>query len=101
MKREVGRGKHGQSLNLVRRHLRRLASGPDAGHSGRQSSRPEDNTIRSKMTQRDRDIARQEKEWYDRDYEGVYYDDPNPEGPKGSLPKGKKLTRQRKTGVSV
>lgn len=100
MKREVGRGKHGQSLNLVRRHLRRLASGPDVGHSGRQSPRPEprpdDIPIRSKMTQDDRDIARQTG-YYDPD--DLYYG-PLSDGPKGSLPKGKKLTRQRKTGVS-
>jgi hypothetical protein len=78
--------------------------GINSGHSGRRSSRPENLTIRHKMTQKDRDSARQETEYYnDPDYDGGdFYGDPDPKGSRGSLPKSKKkLARQKATGVSA
>jgi len=86
------------SVRRVSTHLGRSQSS-DAGHSGRKSPRPEDYSTRHKMSQKDRDTARQQKDYDD---EGLdMYNGPDPKGPKGSLPKGKKLTRQKARGVSA
>jgi hypothetical protein len=57
---------------------------------------------RSKMTQSDRDYHRGQSENHGGDREGIDYDefDTGASGP-GGKPKGKKLERQRKTGVSA
>ena len=57
---------------------------------------------RSKMTQSDRDYHRGQSENHGGDREGIDYDefDTGASGP-GGKPKGKKLERQKKTGVSA
>lgn len=98
IERARGRGTR-KSTEAARIHDRRV-NDPDVGHTGRKSPRPVvDGTYRKGMTQSDRDIARQVGSGY-ADPDDVYFG-PQSDGPTGSLPKGKKLTRQRKTGVSV
>jgi len=98
------KGKKGGKTAAVDRASRHTGSSggwhPDPG---KKSPRPVSLTIRQKMTQNDRDFARQEREYYNSDdYDGGdFYGNPNPNGPRGGMPKGKKLTRQRKTGVSA
>ena len=98
------KGKKGGKTAAVDRASRHTGSSggwhPDPG---KKSPRPVGLTIRQKMTQNDRDFARQEREYYNSDdYDGGdFYGNPNPNGPRGGMPKGKKLTRQRKTGVSA
>ena len=66
---------------------------PDAGNKGKKSSRPYYPAGRKGMTQKDRDWSRGADEYGHSGYDG--------EGGGGSLPKGKKLERQRKSGVSL
>ena len=78
-------------------HYRTL--NPDAGNRGKKSTKPSlYSGRRSGMTQSDRDYSRGEAEYghtgYDPDFDG------GPSAP-GSKPKGKKLERQKKTGVSA
>jgi hypothetical protein len=75
----------------ARYHAKRLSK-PEP-ETGRKSSRPS-SPLRSKMTQDTRDAGRLAAEYGSYDEPG--YDSSS----KGSLPKGKKLERQRKTGVS-
>jgi len=72
---------------------------PDAGNRGKKSTKPSAwSGKRSGMTQKDRDEARGGDEYghtgYDSDFHG------GPSAP-GGKPKGKKLERQKKTGVSA
>jgi hypothetical protein len=67
---------------------------PDAGNRGKKSSKPSlVGSARRGMTQKDRDWSRGADEYGHSGYDG--------EGGGGSLPKGKKLERQKKTGVSA
>jgi hypothetical protein len=66
---------------------------PDAGNRGKKSTKSIYPGGRKGMTQSDRDYARGRDEYGHRGYDG--------EGGGGSLPKGKKLERQKKTGVSA
>ena len=70
-----------------------------ADHGGKKSTKPAWHSYqRSNMTQKDRDDLRGQSEYghvgYDPDFDG------GPSAP-GSKPKGKKLERQKKTGVSA
>ena len=75
----------------ARYHAKRLSK-PEP-ETGKKSSRPS-SPLRSKMTQDTRDAGRLAAEYGSYDEPG--YDSSS----KGSLPKGKKLERQKKTGVS-
>ena len=93
--------KSGGKTASVDRALRHTtSSGGYHPDPGKKSPRPDDYTIRQGMTQRDRDYARQEREF---ERAGLdMYDEPNPKGPKGSLPRSaKKRQRQKMTGVSA
>jgi len=79
-----------QVKSAEKHHYRTL--NPDAGNRGKKSSRPYYPAGRKGMTQKDRDWSRGADEYGHTGYDG--------EGGGGSLPKGKKLERQRKTGVS-
>ena len=86
-----------QVTSAEKHHYRTL--NPDAGNRGKKSTKPSAwSGKRSGMTQKDRDEARGGDEYghtgYDRDFDG------GPSAP-GSKPKGKKLERQKKTGVSA
>jgi hypothetical protein len=75
----------------ARYHAKRLSK-PEP-ETGRKSSRPS-SPLRSNMTQDTRDAGRLAAEY------GSYDEPGYGSSSKGSLPKGKKLERQRKTGVS-
>ena len=66
---------------------------PDAGNRGKKSTKSIHPAGRKGMTQSDRDYARGRDEYGHSGYDG--------EGGGGSKPKGKKMERQRKTGVSA
>jgi hypothetical protein len=66
---------------------------PDAGNRGKKSTKSIHPAGRKGMTQSDRDWSRGADEYGHSGYDG--------EGGGGSLPKGKKLERQKKTGVSA
>lgn len=88
------KGGKGKSVRSAQKHYSRTQD-PDAGNRGKKSSRGSGG--RRGMTQSYRDYARGESE-----YGHVGYDPGHHGGPSapGSKPKGKKLERQRKTGVS-
>ena len=75
----------------ARYHAKRLSK-PEP-ETGKKSPRPYYPGGRKGMTQKDRDWSRGADEYGHSGYDG--------EGGGGSLPKGKKLERQRKTGVSA
>jgi hypothetical protein len=75
----------------ARYHAKRLSK-PEP-ETGRKSPRPS-SPLRSKMTQDTRDAGRLAAEY------GSYDEPGYGSSSKGSLPKGKKLERQKKTGVS-
>jgi hypothetical protein len=85
------RGEKKKKVDAASRHFNRMGN-PDAGNRGKKSSRPYYPAGRKGMTQKDRDWSRGADEYGHSGYDG--------EGGGGSLPKGKKLERQRKTGVS-
>ena len=88
-----GKGKS-KTKSLALKHLIRSAA--DRYKSDKPYSH------RSKMTQSDRDYHRGQSENHGGDREGIDYDefDTGASGP-GGKPKGKKLERQKKTGVSA
>ena len=86
------RGAKKVAVQSAERHMSR-SENPDAGNRGKQSTKPHwTSDSRKGMTQKDRNWRRGADEYGHSGYDG--------EGGGGSLPKGKKLTRQRKTGVS-
>jgi hypothetical protein len=85
------RGEKKKKVDSASRHFNRMGN-PDAGNKGKKSSRPYYPAGRKGMTQKDRDWSRGADEYGHSGYDG--------EGGGGSLPKGKKLERQRKSGVS-
>jgi hypothetical protein len=89
-----GKGKSSKTKSLALKHLIRSAA--DRYKSDKPYSH------RSKMTQSDRDYHRGQSENSGEDREGIDFDefDTGASGP-GGKPKGKKLERQRKTGVSA
>jgi hypothetical protein len=86
------RGEKKKKVDSASRHFNRMGN-PDAGNKGKKSSRPYYPAGRKGMTQKDRDWSRGADEYGHSGYDG--------EGGGGSLPKGRKLERQRKTGVSA
>ena len=86
------RGEKKKKVDSASRHFNRMGN-PDAGNKGKKSSRPYYPAGRKGMTQKDRDWSRGADEYGHSGYDG--------EGGGGSLPKGKKLERQRKSGVSA
>ena len=92
------RGEKTTKVKSAERHFNRTGN-PDAGNRGKKSTKPSFHSgARKGMTQKDRDYSRGEAEYghtgYDPDFDG------GPSAP-GSKPKGKKLERQKKTGVSA
>jgi len=92
------RGEKTQKVSSAEKHMRR-SERTAADHRGKKSTRPAHHSYqRSNMTQKDRDNLRGQSEYghmgYDPEADG------GPSGP-GGKPKGKKLERQRKTGVSA
>ena len=86
------RGAKKVAVKSAERHMSR-SENPDAGNRGKQSTKPHwTSDSRKGMTQKDRNWRRGADEYGHSGYDG--------EGGGGSLPKGKKLERQRKTGVS-
>ena len=85
------RGEKKKKVDTASKHFNRMGN-PDAGNKGKKSSRPYYPGGRKGMTQKDRDWSRGADEYGHSGYDG--------EGGGGSLPKGKKLERQKKTGVS-
>ena len=85
------RGEKKKKVDSASGHFNRMGN-PDAGNKGKKSSRPYYPAGRKGMTQKDRDWSRGADEYGHSGYDG--------EGGGGSLPKGKKLERQKKTGVS-
>ena len=86
------RGEKKKKVDAAVKHSNRM-SNPDAGDRGKKSTKPHwTSDSRKGMTQKDRDWSRGADEYGHSGYDG--------EGGGGSLPKGKKLERQRKTGVS-
>jgi hypothetical protein len=86
------RGEKKKKVDTASKHFNRMGN-PDAGNKGKKSSRPYYPGGRKGMTQKDRDWSRGADEYGHSGYDG--------EGGGGSLPKGKKLERQKKTGVSA
>jgi len=86
------RGEKKKKVDAASKHFNRMGN-PDAGNRGKKSSRPYYPGGRKGMTQKDRDWSRGADEYGHSGYDG--------EGGGGSLPKGKKLERQKKTGVSA
>jgi hypothetical protein len=86
------RGEKKKKVDAASKHFNRMGN-PDAGNKGKKSSRPYYPAGRKGMTQKDRDWSRGADEYGHTGYDG--------EGGGGSLPKGKKLERQKKTGVSA
>ena len=91
--RAIGKGKS-KTKSLASKHA--VRSTADRYNSDKPYSH------RSKMTQSDRDYHRGQSENHGEDREGIDFDefDTGASGP-GGKPKGKKLERQRKTGVSA
>ena len=92
------RGAKKVAVKSAEKHFTRMGN-PDAGNRGKKSTKPDWNSGKRKgMTQSDRDHSRGEAEYghtgYDPDFNG-------PASGPGGKPKGKKLERQRKTGVSA
>ena len=92
------RGEKTTKVKSAERHFNRMGN-PDAGNRGKKSTKPTwHSASRKGMTQSDRDHARGEAEYghvgYDPDWNG-------PASGPGGKPKGKKLERQKKTGVSA
>jgi hypothetical protein len=86
------RGEKKKKVDAAVKHSNRM-SNPDAGDRGKKSTKPYwTSDTRKGMTQKDRDWSRGADEYGHSGYDG--------EGGGGSLPKGKKLERQRKSGVS-
>jgi len=90
----TGKGKSKKTKSLALKHAVRSAA--DRYKSDKPYSH------RSNMTQSDRDYHRAQSENRGNDREGIDFDefDTGASGP-GGKPKGKKLERQKKTGVSV
>jgi hypothetical protein len=87
------RGAKKVAVKSAEKHTSR-SENPDAGNRGKQSTKPHwTSDSRKGMTQKDRNWRRGADEYGHSGYDG--------EGGGGSLPKGKKLERQRKTGVSA
>jgi len=87
------RGAKKVAVKSAERHMSR-SENPDAGNRGKQSTKPHwTSDSRKGMTQKDRNWRRGADEYGHSGYDG--------EGGGGSLPKGKKLERQKKTGVSA
>ena len=91
------RGEKTTKVKSAEKHFHRTGN-PDAGNRGKKSTKPSFNSGgRKGMTKKDRDYSRGEAEYghtgYDPDFDG-------PPSAPGSKPKGKKLERQKKTGVS-
>ena len=87
------RGEKKKKVDAAVKHSNRM-SNPDAGDRGKKSTKPHwTSGSRKGMTQKDRDWSRGADEYGHSGYDG--------EGGGGSLPKGKKLERQRKSGVSA
>ena len=89
----TAKGKSSKTKSLALKHAIRAA-----GNDNSDKPSPK----RSKMTQSDRDYHRGQSENRGGDREGIDYDefDTGASGP-GGKPKGKKLERQKKTGVSA
>jgi hypothetical protein len=93
------RGEKTKKVDAATKHFYRTGN-PDAGNRGKKSTKSRYTAGRQgfKMTQKDRDHSRGEAEYghtgYDPDWDG------GPSAP-GGKPKGKKLERQKKTGVSA
>ena len=92
------RGAKKKAVSDAERH-ERTSRTTDAGNRGKKSTKPSWHSHqRHQMTQSDRDHLRGQSEYghigYDPDGDG------GPSGP-GGMPKGKKLARQKKTGVSA
>jgi hypothetical protein len=87
------RGAKKVAVQSAERHMSR-SENPDAGNRGKQSTKPHwTSDSRKGMTPKDRNWRRGADEYGHSGYDG--------EGGGGSLPKGKKLERQKKTGVSA
>jgi len=91
------RGEKKKKVDAASKHFNRMGN-PDAGDRSKKSTKPDWGSGKRKgMTQSDRDHSRGEAEYghtgYDPDWNG-------PASGPGGKPKGKKLERQRKTGVS-
>ena len=87
------RGAKKVAVQSAERHMSR-SENPDAGNRGKQSTKPHwTSGSRKGMTPKDRNWRRGADEYGHSGYDG--------EGGGGSLPKGKKLERQKKTGVSA
>ena len=87
------RGEKKKKVDAAVKHSNRM-SNPDAGDRGKKSTKPYwTSDTRKGMTQKDRNWRRGADEYGHSGYDG--------EGGGGSLPKGKKLERQKKTGVSA
>ena len=92
------RGEKKKKVDAASRHFNRMGN-PDAGDRSKKSTKPDWGSGKRKgMTQSDRDHSRGEAEYghtgYDPDWNG-------PASGPGGKPKGKKLERQKKTGVSA
>ena len=92
------RGEKTTKVKSAEKHHTRMGN-PDAGDRSKKSTKPDWNSGKRKgMTQSDRDHSRGEAEYghtgYDPDWNG-------PASGPGGKPKGKKLERQKKTGVSA
>ena len=94
------RGDKKKEVSKYSKHNQRtMALDADASRGpGKKSSRGSGGRLGYKMAQKDRDDARGQSEYghtgYDPDFDG-------PPSSPGSKPKGKKLERQKKTGVSA
>ena len=87
------RGAKNVAVKSAEKHMSR-SENPDAGDRGKKSTKPYwTSDSRKGMTQKDRNWRRGADEYGHSGYDG--------EGGGGSLPKGKKLERQKKTGVSA
>ena len=87
------RGEKKTKVTSAERHATR-SQRTAADHSGKKSTKPAWHSYqRSNMTQKDRDHLRGQSEYGHVGYDG--------DGGGGSKPKGKKLERQQKTGVSA
>jgi hypothetical protein len=92
------RGEKTTKVKSAEKHFNRTGN-PDAGNRGKKSTKPSwDSGKRSGMTQKDRDHSRGEYEYGHTGYDPSF--DGGPSAP-GGKPKGKKLERQKKTGVSA
>jgi hypothetical protein len=92
------RGEKKKKVDAASKHFNRMGN-PDAGDRSKKSTKPHwTSGSRKGMTQKDRDWSRGANEYghssYDPDWNG-------PASGPGGKPKGKKLERQKKTGVSA